>query len=155
MIKPKFTANQVRNILDEKRDRVIQAIQLRLLKVGESFVINARNNGNYKDHTGNLRGSIGYVLLKDGIQVNENFQSFAPAPGVTEDSGLGPDQAKAVIDEIIGRYPEGLVLICVAGMEYAAAVESKNYDVITSSALIAVDELKKGIETIKSKAGIN
>ena len=31
-------------------------------------------------------------------------------------------------------YPKGMVLIGVAGMGYAAAVESRGYDVITGSA---------------------
>lgn len=151
MLQPKFNKDQIRDQLQERKDRILQAIQFRLQRVGETFVTNARNNGNYKDHTGNLRGSIGYVVLVNGIQVDENFKSYPPAASSLAGTGLGPDQAKAVIDEIIAKYPWGYVLICVAGMEYAAAVEAKNFDVITSSSLIAKSDLQKAMDEIQRK----
>ena len=47
-----------------------------------------------------------------------------------------PGQASAMkFAELISQeYSKGLVLVGFAGMNYAAAVESKNYDVITGSA---------------------
>lgn len=45
-----------------------------LQRTGEEFVKIARLEGNYIDHTGNLRSSIGYVIVKDGRIVGKNFQ---------------------------------------------------------------------------------
>ena len=33
---------------------------------GEKFIEVARRSGSYKDQTGNLRSSIGYIIAKDG-----------------------------------------------------------------------------------------
>lgn len=151
MALPNFNKEELRGKIQFQFENVVNAIQFRLLKAGENFVTNARNNGTYKDHTGNLRSSVGYVLFKNGIQVNENFKSFPPTEANLKGTGLGPDQAKMIIDEIITKYPRGLVLVCVAGMSYAAAVESKGFDVITNSALIAKNELQTGLEELRQK----
>jgi hypothetical protein len=44
-------------------------------------------------------------------------------------------------------------VIVVAGMSYAAAVESKGRDVLTGSSQVAVSSLKKAIERINDKTG--
>ena len=41
---------------------------------GEKFIEVARRSGSYKDQTGNLRSSIGYIIAKDGEVVTENFK---------------------------------------------------------------------------------
>ena len=41
---------------------------------GEKFIEVARRSGSYKDQTGNLRSSIGYIIAKDGEVVKENFK---------------------------------------------------------------------------------
>lgn len=50
-----------------------QAIFSRLIRIGNNFVNNARSGGGYKDQTGNLRSSIGFIILKDGEIVYETF----------------------------------------------------------------------------------
>src|SRR5665213_1621495 len=151
MLQPKLNKQQISAMLQERRDRIVQAIQFRLQRTGEAFVTNARNTNTYKDHTGNLRGSIGYVILANGIQVDENFKSYPPKESDLKGTGLGPAQAKKIIDDIILKYPRGYVLICVAGMSYAAAVEAKGFDVITSSSLIAKNDLQKAMADIQRK----
>jgi len=119
-----------------------QAIINRLKFVGEKFIKNARTNGNYKDQTGNLRSSIGYIIVDDGQQIAETF------PGnVTAGKSIG----LKVAQEAAFKFPAGLVLICVAGMDYAAAVESKNYDVLTASSITAEQDLLKGLKELKNK----
>lgn len=140
--KPKFTLNDVKKIVDERIGRIELAIINRLRFTGESFVKNARENANFKDRTGNLRSSIGYVILKNGEEVNANFRG-----------GLGRNEGLKVALEVAANFPKGFVLIVVAGMEYAAAVESKNFDVLTSSSLIAEAELKAAIKELNSKIG--
>jgi hypothetical protein len=134
-----------------------QAIINRLIRVGENFVKNARTVNTYKDQTGNLRSSIGYIILKDGSQLAENFKTSSLNPDGSKarkkkgGGGEGVERAKEAAAEVAASYPTGYVLICVAGMEYAAAVEAKGYDVITGSSLIAKEELKKSLATLRDK----
>lgn len=124
-LKAMFSMNQVRNVLQEKvnsaEQKSIEALQYQ----GEEFINKARQDGNYTDRTGNLRASIGYIILKDGQEIDSSF------PGGTNE---GAEQGRKAINEIAQGYTKGLVLIGVAGMNYAAAVESLGYDVITGSA---------------------
>ncbi len=137
-LKPKFTKEQIVEIMKVRVERIEKAIILRLKRAGENFVKNARDNGTYNDRTGNLRSSIGYVVLKNGVQQSQNFRQV----GKGKD---GPPTARNVIDEVKGKFQQGYVLICVAGMDYAAAVESKGRDVITASSHLAEAELKEAI----------
>jgi len=142
----KLNKSDIRKLLNERKQRIEQALLLRLLRIGEEFVTNARNNATFTDRTGNLRSSIGYVILKDGKQIEQNFQRVGKGKS-------GVAVAKEVAKEAATNFPTGYVLICVAGMDYAAAVESKGYDVITSSSILAEGSLKNAIKTIESKAG--
>ncbi len=117
--------------------------------VGEEFVTDARNmtkpEGGFGDVTGNLRSSIGYFILKDGVVINENLQGTAE----------GISSAK----EILGSIPKGsgYQLIGVAGMEYASAVESRGLNVITSqsdTALISLERMLKGLHDRLNKKGV-
>lgn len=90
--------------------------------IGETFINKARRQGTYTDRTGNLRSSVGYVILIDGKIYQGRFTGTAE----------GEADSIALALAIGGKLP-GIVLICMAGMAYAAAVESKGYDVITGS----------------------
>lgn len=136
--------NQVEGYMKQQQGVIEQAIINRLKFVGEKFVINARNNGAYTDRTGNLRSSIGYIILKDGVQVEEKF------PG--EKAG-GKSKGLQVAIDASSKFPKGIVLIVVAGMDYAAAVESRNYDVLTASSITAEADLLKGLQELKTKLG--
>lgn len=143
-IAAKFNKADIRKVLEEKRKNFEEALLMRLRRIGEQFVSNARQRADFTDRTGNLRSSMGYVILKDGNQLYDNFQQKS---GGT----VGVDKAKEVIDEIKKNFPTGYVLIGVAGMDYAAAVESKGFDVITSSAGIAELSLKDAVKKLSSK----
>lgn len=144
VIRPKFDRNQIAKAIAVKKQQIEDAILLRLLRIGEQFVTNARNKADFTDRTGNLRSSIGYVVLKNGKQIESNFEQRAGGPD-------GVDQAKEVMDDLKQKFPSGYVLIGVAGMDYAAAVESKGFDVITSSAGIAEGSLKAAIVQLGNK----
>lgn len=150
-------------MLEKKRKNIHDAILLNLRKVGEAFVARARENNTYRDRTGNLRSSIGYVILYNGEQIYQSFKKFPAgdqkeepkvkkkmgAPKITAKDGVY--QAKAVIDESKRKFPKGFVLIGVAGMDYAAAVESKGKDVLTGSSIQAEADLKIALDRIKKK----
>jgi len=126
-----FTINSIFKRIDEfKNSRIKKAIDT-LSYAGEEFVKAANLVDTYKDRTGNLRASIGYVVLHDGKDV------FKKTTGAKDDGGKGKAQAQKMTDEFARKFNKGLVLVCFAGMEYAAAVEALNYDVITGSVPLA------------------
>jgi len=108
-----------------------QVIHRALMRVGEECVNYARTHGSYMDQTGNLRSSIGYAVLDNGKIIAEK--------GFTQvrEGADGVKSGKEFINELISKNSAGIVLIVVAGMEYAAYVEARSYDVITGSELQA------------------
>lgn len=144
-IVPKFNKADIRRVIEEKIKQIDEAVLMALQRAGERFVKNARSTNTYKDQTGNLRSSIGYVILKNGAQIVDG--GFV----VYNTGGEGARIGKKIIDQISKEYGTGYVLICIAGMDYAAAVESKGYDVITGSSKIAEADLKKAIGNISKK----
>lgn len=111
--------NQIEQYLADQIERRERAIINALQYVGEQCLTEARDNKTYKDITGNLKSSVGYIVLKDGKSISE--------------SGGG----KAEIEKQASNHPKGIVLIVVAGMNYAAAVEARNFNVLTSAELLA------------------
>jgi hypothetical protein len=139
-IVPNF--KNIDKILKAKREQIRQKIILKFQLIGEKFIKNARENGTYTDRTGNLRSSVGYVILDNGEQIFGTFPGGKPE---------AKEKAEAAASEAKQNYPIGLVLIVVAGMEYAAAVESKGFDVLSGSGKTAETALKKAIKDIQSK----
>lgn len=94
-----------------------------LASLGERVVKYARKHGSYPDRTGNLRNSIGYVVIQNGRVVKDGFGSSEPqtkARAVALDTARSLDGNKTY-------------LVWVAGMEYAKDVEAKGFDVISGS----------------------
>lgn len=123
-LKPMFNLGAIKNYMQDQIDQIVDKSIQALKYKGELFLTRARQSGNYSDRTGNLRASIGYIILQDGKVVDQSFQ------GKEE----GVQKGLAFANEVALDYPKGMVLIGVAGMGYAAAVESRGYDVITGSA---------------------
>lgn len=119
-----FRSGAIRNAINEQIKEYETKVLTTLKFVGEKFVNAARMDGNYTDRTGNLRSSIGYIILKDGRVITQNFSG----------NPEGVEAGKEIAFEVGTKIDRGFVLIGVAGMEYAAAVESRNFDVITGSA---------------------
>lgn len=109
-----------------------------LTRVGEEAVKLAKMippERGFKDRTGNLRSSIGYVVLVDGKPVNV---AFAAVKG--GHAGVNEGQRLALQ---VGSKTEGCALVVVAGMNYAVHVESKGRDVLTSAEKFAEKEVAK------------
>ena len=109
-----------------------------LTSVGEEAVKLAKMippERGFKDRTGNLRSSIGYVVLVDGKPVNV---AFAAVKG--GHAGVNEGQRLALQ---VGSKTEGCALVVVAGMNYAVHVESKGRDVLTSAEKFAEKEVAK------------
>ena len=107
---------------------------------GEQAVTFARQKGTYTDRTGNLRKSTGYVIMNNGRVVSGKFQAGKSAT-------KAQSYAVQIAGEVAVKHPKGWVLIVVAGMEYAAYVEAKGYDVLSG----AGNTLRSNISEIKEK----
>ncbi|SFE54357.1 hypothetical protein SAMN03003324_00841 [Pedobacter antarcticus] len=142
-IKPSFTNAQVRKELERQLERIESAIISRLQYIGETFVNNARLNGKYLDQTGNLRSSIGYIVMKNRKVVKENFEKSGKG------GPKGVSSAKDYINKLKLNFGNGYVLIVVAGMDYAAAVESRGKDVLTASSIIAKKDLQAAVRNFR------
>lgn len=156
-ITPNFRRADIQKVMRDKKEWIEAAILSRLQFIGEAFVKDARESGSYEDQTGNLRNSIGYVILKDGKQLQENFKKSAKIKSIitrgknkgkekiSSGSAAGIAQSQALIETIKQKYPRGFVLIVVAGMEYAAAVEDNGRTVLTASGKRAEVSLKNAM----------
>lgn len=93
-------------------ETMLQKAVLFLAKVGEEACSYARESGSYTDRTGNLRHSIGYLVIQNGQVMVDGF-------GTTE-----PQQsARQYAYQVAQTYKKNTVLIWVAGMSYARYVE--------------------------------
>lgn len=139
---PQFSQADIKAYVDKKLIAYHKAIVMRLRRSGEEFVTLAKEKGEYRDRTGNLRSAPFYIVLYDGVTLLEDLGSKAEASA----------KSKELIDKLISKFSSGYALICGDGMEYAAAVESMGKDVITGSTQIIEDKLKQALRNMKYKA---
>lgn len=129
-IVPKFKASDLDKIFKEAEKQMFEKV-IRVLKYAGEIAINeAKNNGAYQDQTANLRNSIGYVITVNGKVINENFSLSAQGTEPSKENGLKIGRQLALS---IARQSKEISLVIVAGMKYAAYVESRGYNVLTSA----------------------
>lgn len=142
-IKPQFTKNDIRKRLDAFLEEVEKAEIEALAKLGEECVTHAREipaEVGFKDQTGNLRSSMGYVIFKDGVAIHTWYEKVPPKKpkeGVVYD---GMERGKHLAEQV-GSVTKGIVLVVTAGMNYATYVEAKGRDVLASAELLAQRKL--------------
>lgn len=130
-IKQLTTDAEISRFIDEKIKRIEKAIVYNLSYVGEQVLNKARSTNSYKDQTGNLRSSIGFVVAIDGkIKKTSDFE-------IVKNGADGTKSGKAYATELVKNYPHGICLIVVAGVDYAVHVSNRGYDVLDSSELLA------------------
>jgi hypothetical protein len=130
-IKQKTPSAEIDAYIEVMVSRINKAAIRTLQYCGERCLNAARQTNSYKDRTGNLRSSLGYVVVQDGRIISQS--SFEQVKSGDQGSKSGIQYAK----EIIREFPEGIALIVVAGMHYAAYVSAKGYDVLDSAELLA------------------
>lgn len=114
------------------RLEALQRATLRTLAYcGEMCITAARSQGSYKDRTGNLRSSTGYVIAMDGRVVRAS--DFT----TVRSGGKGAQSGRQTAIRLARQYPKGICLIVVAGMDYAVHVQNRGYDVLDSAELTA------------------
>lgn len=112
--------------------------------LGEACINKARERGSYRDDTGNLRSSVGYIIAIDG-KIHKQF--FEPIENA-KDGKTGVGEAEELARKVLEDYPEGIVLIVVAGMKYASYVANRGYDVIDSAEVFAKKNISKMMKQI-------
>jgi hypothetical protein len=63
----------------------------------------------------------------------------------------GMDSGKMFLESLMPKYPNGIVLIVVAGRKYAVYVEARNFDVLTSAELFARGRVESLLKQLNSK----
>lgn len=124
-------------------ERIKEAVIYNLQAIGQKCVDEARMKGSYKDQTGNLRSSTGYVLVVDGEIVSES------AFDVVKDGQTGSDEGKAFAESLVKDYPTGIALVVVAGKNYAQYVAARGYDVLDSAELLGEQLVQKMVEDLQ------
>lgn len=127
----KTPKNELDAYIVKRTERMVQALVFNLKVVGEKIINHARLHHTYTDQTGNLTSSIGFVIAVDGQIVQES--SF----DVVKNGAEGARQGRSFAEKIAQSVPQGIVLIVVAGKNYAKYVSAKGYDVIDSAELLA------------------
>lgn len=149
-IKQTTTAEQIDAHINDFLHRKQEALLMRLSYIGEQVLNQARNwqlqAHPFTDDTGNLRSSIGYVIVKDGSVVRAS--SFEQVKNGSD----GTSKGRSYAESLAARYKNGIALIVVAGMNYAAYVKKRGYDVIDSSELLAEQLVPQMLRELESKA---
>jgi len=131
---PKYTKSDVSQyislVLLETQRRIVEVFK----QDGKTFVDSAKAmtaaQGSFKDHTFDLRSSIGYYIYAGNTLVDSYFSGNAAG--------------KEAADEAVKNIPRinGYQLIGIAGKFYAIYVESKGYNVISVQSNMAMVNLR-------------
>lgn len=146
MLKPNFKIADIEKAIAQEGEKQEQAVLSRLQRIGELGLTYCRQETSYKDRTGVLRSSLGYIIIKNGLQLYKGgfIQIMAGGEGVAA--------GEKIAKEVTAKYPVGLVLIMVAGAAYAVHVEATGRPVLTAGALVAKNALEKAMREISRKA---
>ena len=130
-IKPQTPQAEIDRYIDARVETLKKEVVRRLSHIGEQVINAARSTKSYKDQTGNLRSSIGYVIAVDGRVVE--VSSFE----VVKDGHEGSKGGKEYALQKISEFPRGIVLLIVAGMTYAQHVSDRGLEVLEPAELLA------------------
>ncbi|MBR3830983.1 MAG: hypothetical protein IKJ52_07000 [Muribaculaceae bacterium] len=130
MFDPKKLAKDKARLFETRFEKALVYV---LNKLGMELVNTARESRTYTDRTSNLTNSIGYVVLKKGAIVSHGGEQ----KGKGENDKEGELEAISLYKKLsqINKYDYSLAI--VAGMNYAAYVEAKGYNVLLPAELKA------------------
>ena len=146
-IKPNFTKDDVRKRFDAFLNEIEKKQIARLQRLGEMCLVEARTNKGYMMQTGALLSSTDYEVFVDGVAIHSKFDAASGAESNAAETGIKSGQS---IAESIGKGTKGIALVVVAGMNYAAYVEAKGYNVLSSAEHLAERELPRMLEKLIS-----
>lgn len=134
---------------------------------GEECVRRVRDRSaseSWIDHTGNLRSSIGYSVLRSGKLVTRGGFRTTSAPEGNGSEGVTVGQN--YIEQVMRFYHQRYCLVVMAGMNYADKVEAiESKDVLASTELWAKsawakyypqlkNEIKNEVKLLERKYGL-
>ena len=129
--KPITNSKEFEKQLDAAVEQIVVTVQEAFVKIAGktvSFVINRPMSESWYDDSGNLRSSIGYVVARNDevVKIGGFKQVLQGSEGVLK----GREAAL----NLASQYPDTLVMIIVAGMDYADYVEAiESKDVLASA----------------------
>lgn len=139
---PEFNPHQLaQQRVAQLNARLDKAMVYVLNALGMELVSYARERHTYIDRTGNLTNSMGYVVLKKGQQVAHGG----------EGGGEGQAAAMKVYNQVAAGSHYDYSLVIVAGMEYAAYVEAKGYNVLIPAQLKADAEFGRRMKDLTAR----
>ena len=176
-IKANFNMDGLKSYAEKWKESLMEDLKVAFQLACMEVVANAKRVNTYIDQTGNLRSSIGYVIYYNGKEIESSF-SATPADKGTKyiqmgknskgekyghvketPGGTGQDGVQKGIEfarQKAGEHgDDGFVAVVVAGMEYAAYVEAKGFDVLTGSTLRFEDVFKKHFANVNNVYGTN
>lgn len=148
-VKANFDWNGIDKYLEDRRKLLENLILRNLNYLGMKCVTYAKSLDTYKDQTGNLRNSIGYVIVRNGQIVESLFQSDSQGKENKNSEKSGEEEGIKFAKEAAQNFREGYVLIVVAGMDYASYVEDVHHlDVLQPAETLAKSEIQKIVVSI-------
>lgn len=143
-----FNISEVEKKCESFHNWFIEAQIKRLKKLGEECVIEAREKGDYRNRTSNLRSSIGYIIFVDGVAVVEDTFVQLPPERESKDTVYDGGEQGRLFAQSIGSTTKGVALVVVAGMNYAMYVEAKGKNVLASAQRYAQRELPRMVQEL-------
>lgn len=141
---------EINAYIDNSIDRITKATIYTLSYVGERCRNEQIQKHKYKNQTGNLEASTGYVVLVNGKVAN--IGGFQPREETGKEGMEGAKKAKDFAKNIARQLSAGMEgyvsLVVVAGMSYARYVSDKGLDVLDSAALLADKLVPKMLEKL-------
>ncbi len=142
-IKPKFGNGYVAAQVNAFQQRLENATVYMLKYLGEELAKYAKDQHNYQDQTGNLTNSIGYAVVRHGKIIDY---------GGENQPGEGAAEGLKVASQMAAKLPNSFSLVIVAGMNYAAYVEAKGYNVILPAQLKAMHDFPQAMQRLQDLA---
>lgn len=129
----------IEKLIQSSKERMRTAVIERLTEIGTESVNIARGlpdkGGTYRNRTGRLHNSIGFLITENGQPVAEDFIS---------------NEGRQCAMQQAARNQDGFVLIIVAGAEYAMDVHVRGYDVLDSAIINAERQFKEFCDNISN-----
>lgn len=148
-IKMATPMSEINAAIKAEAERVNMLTIRALSFLGELCVIEAKDRpqeASWFDQSGNLRSSVGYVIVVNGKIVQ--YSSFNQVKQGSE----GVKEGKELAEELAKKYSKGYALVVVAGMNYAELVEAMDNKVVLASAeLFARKELPIMMQKLKNQ----
>ena len=134
---------QISKMLKQEADRQRKVLIRTMLYCAEEITNAARSTNSYIDRTGNLRSSVGSIVIVDGRVIQEyGFEQV-------KDGVQGITDGKEFAHSLASQFPTGIAIIVVAGKEYASYVADKGYDVLDSAEELAKVVIQKSLNDLK------